>query len=325
MSAMVLPTNSSHHLYGNSFSVFDIFGHIQGGFIAVVLVIGLMGNFLSLVVFSRARRKNDPTVQYFTCVTIGDAGVLIFLALPEWLQHGMPYLTGHSLNLYGLSNFMCKSIRFCCYTCATLSSLCLVSFTLERAVFVWFPLKRAMLTGRNRTFALFIISVASILTNIHVAIFMENFDEAAGANCYYNKVIVDFSVDNLRYVTIPCFLIFFFNIIIIAGLIRAQKARKKVSTSTGSETKQHVVLVNLILISLFYIIFNIPRTVVWNLFEFSQSHGFDQSFDQSYLKMLFLTAKFCELVWLLNYCTNFVIYCVSLKFYTQELARLCRC
>jgi hypothetical protein len=27
----------------------------------------------------------------------------------------------------------------------------------------------------------------------------------------------------------------------------------------------------------------------------------------------------------LNYCTNFVIYCVSLKFYTQELARLCRC
>jgi hypothetical protein len=282
--------------------------------------VGLVGNGLSLVVFLRTKRTGDPTVQYFTLVTLGDAGVLLFNALPEWLRHSMPYVVGTTyIDLYGISSFTCKFIRFMFYFCATLSSFCLVCFSLERAVFVWFPLKRNLFSSRNRKLALLVVCLLSIAANVHVAIFMENYQDAAGSNCFYKYVVVNYITERLRYVLLPCVFIFLFNVVIIIGLIKSQKERKRmVAADTLVDSKQKVVLINLILVSVFFLAFNLPRAVVWSVFEEAKKLGFSNS----YLQLLFLTAKLCAVLWYLNYSTNFIIYCLSLTFYREELTKL---
>jgi hypothetical protein len=138
----------------------------------------------------------------------------------------------------------------------------------------------------------------------------------------YNDVGVNFFIDSLRYAIIPCLLIFVFNLLIIFGMAKSRQERRAVSAVPKDEKSDNV-LVNLFLVSFFYIIFNIPRTVIWIYYEILKSRAgdVDPSMDWAIINYYYIISiippwsiqwsnEFCELLseqFLFDVCVNWVI------------------
>lgn len=131
---------------------YTLLGELLYAFVTpFILVVGLVGNFVSLKVFSFPQLRKLSASMYLTAISVSDSLVLVTFVLLDWLNRGLPLWPGSHrvqvINTHGV----CQSFLFASYTFRFVSVWLIVLFTIERYIAVCRPFHRRLIC--TKTFA----------------------------------------------------------------------------------------------------------------------------------------------------------------------------
>ena len=109
-------------------------------FTPLVLLVGVVGNTLSLCVFLSRNMRSLSASTYLAALSTADLTALVFYVLVEWLIRGLPVLRGGDGEGEGESgraglmavNGSCQMVMYLHYVSRFLSAWLVVAFTVER-------------------------------------------------------------------------------------------------------------------------------------------------------------------------------------------------
>ncbi|CAH1800638.1 unnamed protein product [Owenia fusiformis] len=265
----------------------------------VVLVVGLIGNILSLLVMRFTSMKYTTLSIYLSMLAVSDIGLLIFGLGPNW------GLYVHQFNLRATHAWVCKFHALIVHCCRDLSAWMLVCVTLERLVIVYRPMRAKILfTSRRTILTIFVVMVTLVLINCH---FLVNMTVTVAQNAtaemkpilykattqnqtFHNRTIykrnetasIEMDIcQNFKYSEgfysyywtwidgcvasfFPFTLIFICNLLIVIHLIKAESRRNirmnVINSSSDDATKS--MTVTLIAISIVFLLLTAPAVIV---------------------------------------------------------------
>ncbi|XP_071081116.1 probable G-protein coupled receptor 139 [Haliotis cracherodii] len=141
----------------------------------ILLLLGTIGNLLSIVVLTRKAMRKSNMSKYLTCLAVADLAVLYVGLLPEWIIYTF------DVHISDVHPVVCKIHLWLLYSSLHTSAWTLVSVTIERTVFVWRPLGyRILCTKRVATISVGIVISMCLILNSHFLIFLEHTETDPG-------------------------------------------------------------------------------------------------------------------------------------------------
>ena len=128
----------------------------------IFLVLGTLGNLLTIVVLMRSKSRLSSTALYLSALAVSDLLVLWLGLLRQWLIYMFDIDVRH------LSEAGCKIHIFLVYFATQCSSWLLVAVTSERFIGVWLPHKvKQGCTPRVAIVTISVIIASLMLLNVH--------------------------------------------------------------------------------------------------------------------------------------------------------------
>lgn len=107
---------------------------------AVLILVGLVGNSITIVIFSRTKLTHSKRTSFYLIrLAISDICFLLLLSLQYMDEQGW-------LSLYNSNRFLCKASTYMSYICAFISCVLVLAFTAQRLFVICFPLRVNLLT-----------------------------------------------------------------------------------------------------------------------------------------------------------------------------------
>jgi gastrin-releasing peptide receptor len=302
----------------------------------VVIIIGILGNLISVWIFPKFVRRDAAVSQYLFCLSLADLASLL-RGLVEWLFTGLADVTGGSLRIDLMSTSLaaCKGIEYIGVIAQSLSSYILVVFSFERCLAVIFPLHlNKFVTTTRRAGFLTTLFIWSAIAALPFGIFYELFIPP-GTNiprCWYNMSYKYF--DHPRYVfaqltlstTIPCILIVVFNAIIVFGIHKSSREISSKSNNQGYAEKRNQrdlrSTLTLVAVSVSFVVFLSPSAITWTFYV---SKIYLEKVEPVSLSVALEIGKLTVVLKMVNYGLNFFIYALSLEFFKRELLGIFMC
>lgn len=306
----------------------------------IVVPLGIIGNFLSIVVFIKRRNVDRVSSQYLTLLAICDLATIFFTSIPVWLFVNLEKLTNGKLVLYQdyPNNVLCIICGYMWNVSVVCSSWIVILFSLERLLVTWQPLKMGAVfsSSKPRKTALACLVVCSIAVSggrlkwlVLGTTRVEN--GHTYKKCQYDSktypneaqiIWYNFHSFGLGWV-IPLILIIFLNFGILAG-IRYNRMSDSSKSKSSNKNEQRAIL-NLFLISFFFVLFNTPMATMSFLMTYYDGIGWPGISAQIKADAIQLWLSVDTLV-TYNYCVNCFLYTFSLKFYRDEVKKIiCFC
>jgi hypothetical protein len=122
-------------------AVLVIGGTFFAYFTPVVIVVGLVGNSLSLAVFTSKSLRKLSASSYLAALSMADISSLLFYVLIEWLRRGMEYIHPNAHINFLDRHGVCQFLLFMAYLSRMMSVWIIVVFTIERFTGICYPLR----------------------------------------------------------------------------------------------------------------------------------------------------------------------------------------
>ncbi|KAK3872772.1 hypothetical protein Pcinc_022167 [Petrolisthes cinctipes] len=181
--------------------------HLLLYYIPTVVVLGLIGNMVSISVFLRTRLRRRSSSFYLAAMAGSDSACLVLLAA-RWLFNNS-YLPSLALTVLD-SSVGCKIINYVGSTVTSIGVWLTVAYTLERCVAVQFPLRRLSMctVGRAKTTIMGIV-MFSAASYLYIPFIYGRSNKFVGCGIYteYQDVLVTFSVAEMTIMFILPFLV----------------------------------------------------------------------------------------------------------------------
>ncbi|XP_071080929.1 probable G-protein coupled receptor 139 [Haliotis cracherodii] len=233
----------------------------------ILLLLGTIGNLLSIVVLTRKAMRKSNMSKYLTCLAVADLAVLYVGLLREWVLHGFKE------DIRDVHPVVCKIHAWLTYSSLHTSAWIQVSVTIERTVFVWRPLRyRIFCTKRVATISVGIVISICLLLNSHFLIFLEHTETDPGVyECDYVKTAEYFHhnvfhwIDLCVWCIVPVVVHLVCNILIIYRLrTHARTMARHDSTPGADGSRQSLVssmTTMLLSLNLVYLLCTLPVSV----------------------------------------------------------------
>jgi hypothetical protein len=285
-----------------------------------VVIFGLIGNFLSILVFSRKALRSRSCSIYFLALSLSDINVLIGYTIENLLYHGY--------NIQLLSNsFMCKTIIFLIYASTDISNYLLTLAALDRCVLVSYSPIRYRFC-RKSTAKIMITSVL-ILFSVINSHFLFGFQIDKNGSClpksglyiaFYNHHY-DSYIDIIKTVLIPFIIIFICNIFIIFKYTRRKSSLTLNSTtrrrSRRRREKDRQLTWFLFSTSILFILLSLPSEIN----DFVRTH-LSENFQTHYACPLWASASLLILMQQINHASHFYVYTLTGPIFRKEFQKL---
>jgi hypothetical protein len=287
-----------------------------------IVILGLIGNFLSILVFSRKSLRSRSCSTYFLALSMSDVNVLIGYTLENLLLHG-----------YGvqvLSNFFsCKAVIFLIYASTDISNYLLTLAAVDRCVLV------SDLTSRYRfchkSIAKLLITVVVLLfsfINSHILFGFDIDDNGACLPISDNYIRFytdhyDSYIDIIKTVLIPFILLCFCNAFIIFKLsIRRHSLMKHAtfrrrSRSRRRREKDRQLTWFLLSTSILFILLSLPSEIN----DFIRTH-LKPDFQIMYSCQLWASTSVLILFQHMNHASHFYVYTLTGPVFRKEFQKL---
>lgn len=275
-------------------------------------ILGLAGNSLILIVIlSNAHFNRSSFSVYVKSMAISDTFVLIFKFLSYINKESKYYLPS-----------LCTILTFCSEASVLLSVWIIVSITIERTLVILFPLqKKKFVTAYRARLIVMIIATLTILFSIRLLIIPVDTSSNQTKRCHstsskwityrrINKVITEFG-----YCYIPLTIVIIGNALAISAVKRAVIRRHDMLTNNSYRKEQRFdahenqFMLMLLIVTIMFIVYFVPFTVTSVISRTGLPFG--MCFTRRMMRNFILTHRFAELLKDLNFCTNFIIYCIS--------------
>lgn len=217
----------------------------------IVILVGLVGHFLTIFVFAQKRFRKNSSNVYFFCLAINDSVYLLVHFLKEPLKnYSEIYLTTHNqhqqnqyinmdnsltlLNLVDRFDLGCRLINYLRYVLRLISSYIIVSITFQRLSLVYKPLSNRFKSKKSAWLNVICIVLVSLLINIWVMFVLEirqdttqekkHCDVKSGFDKIYFYITIAYVCIKML---IPVLLIFVSNLIIMFNLVHIHSNKFK--------------------------------------------------------------------------------------------------
>ncbi|XP_052097037.1 neurotensin receptor type 1-like [Mytilus californianus] len=301
----------------------------------VILLVGFLGNSLSLTVFLSRNMRNLSASSYLAALSVSDLLVLIFYVTVEWLKRGLVYLLPEFKLHFLDQNGTCQTLLYIAYVLRFLSSWLVTAFTIERYIGVCHPLYRryiCSLPGSRRI--IFGVMIASCIIVIYKPVLSGVYLSHDGIHYCTGSKDHDFlsfvldSIFALLITLVPFVIISVLNVLIMRKLCLRKSHREnrsKISSQSSSDASFIRLEFTLILftISFCFITFNGPYFIVWfrnflhskHLSKHLQYSNYGVEYWQG---ILYIT----KTIFYMNYCINFFLYSITGRHFRREVKSL---
>ena len=288
-----------------------------------VVIFGLIGNILSMIVFTRKRLRFRSCSMYFLALSVSDICVLVGYTFESLLFHA------YGIQLLSKS-ISCKLIIFSIYASTDVSNYFLTLAAIDRCVLISNQATHHRFCQRSVAKYLIIFVICFFcLINGHV---LYGFRVDQNGSClpsstpyvefYFNYY--DSYIDIVKTVLIPFLLIFGCNIFIVYHLSRKRFSLKRNSSTTGRnrrrrQEKERQLTGFLLFTSILFIIFSLPSEIN----DFLRTKLTDQ-FQRKYTCQLWTLTSILILLHQLNHASHFYVYTLTGPIFRREFRNLFR-
>jgi len=291
-----------------------------------VVLIGIVGNIVSIILLLRKAFRQTTTGVYLPLTAVADIMFLLTGAL-EILE------VTHVFDVREYNVWTCRMYKVLHYTAGDVSIWLLVAFTFDRFIAVCFPLrKQRVCRWRRAVVASTVIVLLSLAKNFHEFwtrgpeyTTSGQFRRICGSQRQY-RIFLNYVrpwIVLLLVMAIPFVLILVFNCLIVRGLLRAQRVRDRAisipSCSTASEAtgKKAAASSNLRQTSFmclgisFAFLVCVAPSIVLLIGKPYWKHHTNEPYKHAKAVSNFLV--------FVNHCVNFFLYCVTGQRFRDEL------
>ena len=306
--------------------IHDIGKDIYAYMTPVIIVIGLVGNIISLKVFTSKVMQRLPSSLYLVALSASDILVLLTYVFIDWLNHGMLRWPGkRRLPLMNV-NGACQAFLYASYTFRFISAWLIVIFAVERFVAVCMPLhrKRFVTNGCAKKLIVAVVLCASLLC-LYKPILSEvdetQKENACTRNRAFNKenFILD-AVYGVMITAVPSFVILALNVPILRRLMNWESGQRGAKIMHREKRIRLEFTVILLAISSCFICLNLPYFIIWCQ-QFHQSlNPKNPTVADRISGQLYITRT----IFYVNYCANFFLYILTGAYYRREIRSMFR-
>jgi hypothetical protein len=285
-----------------------------------VVISGLIGNVLSILVFSRKTLRSRSCSIYFLALSLSDINVLISYTIENLLFHGYDIQLLSSL-------FMCKTTIFLLYASTDISNYLLTLAAIDRCVLVSnSPTRYRFCRKSTAKLMITLVVISFSLINSH---FLFGFQIDNDGSClptpktYYDFYTHHYNsyIDIIKTVFIPFLIIFICNIFIIC-----KHTRRKSSFTTNSSIrrrsrrrreKDRQLTWFLFSTSILFIILSLPAEIN----DFVRAH-LSENFQRIYACQLWASTSLFILIQQINHASHFYVYTLTGPIFRKEFQKL---
>jgi hypothetical protein len=280
--------------------------------IYILPILALAGNSLTLLVILTNHQFNRSSFSvYVKSMAISDTCVLICKLISY---------QNKTSNLFYFPS-LCTILIFFGEASVLLSIWIIVLITIERTLVVLFPLhKRKFVSAYRARFTVIIIAILTIIFSARILIIPIDTSIEQKKRCHpisnwisYRRINI--IITEFGYCYIPLTIVIIGNISTICTVKRAVIRRQSMLINNSSQQKRKMdsnekqLMFMLLIVTLMFIIYFVPFTIInlisrWGL-------PFHKCFTQESFEIYIIIRALCDLLKDLNFCTNFIIYCVS--------------
>jgi hypothetical protein len=271
----------------------------------VIAVLGLGGNFLTLLTMTRTKMKEQPTSVYLCGLAVADGSALLALLCRSQMNAGVVDLEPTCHYCGALSTFS-----------TSCSAFITIGVTAERVVAVWFPLKVKSWMTRKMAWVLVVLSFAAAFALYLPRVFKRSSKlkcqpDEEYLSIYVIQVMICYSIG-------PSLVLLILNAAIAIRLnLRAKTSAVQRSAPSEPNTRKVTVLV--LIISTTYILFNLPSvfTIVYvltfraALFRHPEANALAEALANTLL--------------MVNHAANFWLYLAASSVFRKNLRSLVKC
>lgn len=285
----------------------------------LVVILGCIGNFLSILVFSRKALRSRSCSIYFLALSLSDISVLIGYTLENLLYHGY--------NIQLLSNsFMCKTIIFLIYASTDISNYLLTLAALDRCILISSsPIRYRFCRQSTAKLMIVLVVVLFSLMNSHFLFGFQIDDDGsclpASPNYIYFYVNhYDSYIDIIKTVLVPFIMIFMCNSFIIFkytrrnSLISHHSIRRK---NRRRREKDRQLTWFLFSTSILFILLSLPSEIN----DFVRTN-LSRTFQIQYACYLWASTTLFILLHQINHASHFYVYTLTGPIFRKEFTKL---
>jgi len=218
------------------FSILESFRNINIITTLLVLTIGLIGNFLTIFVYSKKELRTNSSNVYMLCLAITD-NMFLFVHLFEDTLRTLQSVNEKNkiiqlLNLIEKYDLACRIINYLRNVLRLISACIIVAFTVQRLYIVYKPLSDKFKTKNSAWLTFKLITIVSFLVNIwNIFIFELKVDDLKKYCDVNDKWAREYYKINIVYISLimilPIIIIFISNILIIHKTKQNDTSRSK--------------------------------------------------------------------------------------------------
>ena len=295
---------------------------IYGYVTPFIVVVGVIGNLISLKVFlSKTLRKQSASL-YLITLSATDLTILLVYVLLEWTYRGLPVITPYNVTLNPLKvTGVCQTFLYLSYSCRFLSAWTIVVFTAERFLGVCKPiLRRELCTkayARKLVGGLVFVSLLLCLYKPILSTVTQREDGERMCATRGEYLALSQALDTifaLSTTIVPFLLVAILNILIVRKLL----IRKKNQRQNHVIPQENIIRIEmtfiLLAVSTGFIAVTLPYFVIWCIMASDTGHA-----QIEYLRgMRYIT----KTIFYLNYCMNFFLYSLTGAYFRRELKHM---
>ena len=289
----------------------------------VLPLLALAGNSLTLLVFITNTQLNRSSFSvYVKSMAVTDTLVLLFKLIS--------YLNKTAKYFY--APWLCTILIFCGEASVLLSIWTIALITIERTLVVLFPLHTKKLLSVSRARVLTVIMACVALAfSARILIIPIDVSPQQRKRCYpvtdwqpYRKL--NATITEFGYCYIPLAIVIVGNFLTLYTVKRALFNRQHVLTNNAYcktraiDVHENQLMLMLLMVTVMFIVYFVPYTITNAMARWGLPFGL--CFTQRAFKVYLLLRSISELLKDLNFCTNFIIYCISGRRFRYALISL---
>lgn len=290
----------------------------------LVVLVGTIGNLLSLLVLLRPSMRTRSTFLYLAGVAAADLVFLYVHCFRRWVV----LVSGERMARY---NWVCKSVCFLGGVSSHYSVWLIVLVTVERLIVISNTLKAAVWCQRKRTLVAMAVLLGVILAiNAHALWTYGIVTHPDNIECQDLPEYSNFAedvwswIDSSIYSLVPFPIIFTVNIFIIMHIQKAARMRRTMSSSNPVDDGSKRLTKMLLTLSFTFLLTTLPMCIF--LIYYNRVLADDNIHHTPvYQAEIKLATTVCQHIMWINHAINFFLYCLVGKKFRQEFLMLLRC
>ncbi len=275
-------------------------------------ILALAGNSLIiLVLLTNSHLNRSSFAVYVKSMAVSDTLVLVLKLLS--------FENKTSKIFYWPS--MCTILVYLIESSVLLSVWTIVLITIERTLVVLFPLHiKAFVSACRARVLIMLVAILSLIFSARVLFIKIDVSPGQNRRCHpipahqryrqLNATITEFA-----YCFIPLSIVIIGNCVTLTTVKRALYQRNQILTNQTYHQKQNLkttenqLMFMLLIVTLMFMVYFVPFTITSVVSRWGLPFGF--CFTQQSFGNYLIIRSLCELLKDLNFCTNFIIYCIS--------------